>query len=486
MRIFDRLFSKKKSLVQDTISNTISNDYTTHATQRVFDTISNADLLPLAAQRLKNVAPEISQGHMFEIDQAAKFCKDAIKKNSALFARTTESLGMPHDPVDILISNGKETLKKYQAKSSHSAASTIRMLKDKKYDGMGRVGGSEHYDKACDLMDQRLASPSIKSKDLYADTRKTYDKSIRCEDVVADNTTYDDAKKLTDPKYAQEYANRLKNEAVWTDIHYSGLKGGQIGAGIAGSVSLATGLYDLYKNEAEIGEVLLNTTTQAGKGFATGYVSTAMSKGIIHGGTKLLGESTGKMLSRSNAPMAIATTVVSASKSMLSYMNGEITSDELLEEVSYTVISGASVFYYGAWGQAVIPIPVVGGLIGAGVGFMISNMLQQSGMIALGDASVVKAAKERRAAIEAICAQAIPQMQKERAAMEKIIDEHFRNQAVEFSLAFDEMDLAMTDWNADKFIVGLNRINAQLGHSLPFSNFQEFDAMMRSPEPLKF
>ncbi len=143
MRIFDRLFSKKKSLVQDTIANTISNDYTTHATQRVFDTITNADLLPLAAQRLKNVAPEISQGHLFEIDQAAKFCKDAIKKNSTLFARTTESLGMPHDPADILISNGKETLKKYQAKSSHSAASTIRMLKDKKYDGMGRVGGSE-------------------------------------------------------------------------------------------------------------------------------------------------------------------------------------------------------------------------------------------------------------------------------------------------------------------------------------------------------
>ena len=83
-------------------------------------------------------------------------------------------------------------------------------------------------------------------------------------------------------------------------------------------------------------------------------------------------------------------------------------------------------------GQVAIPIPVVGALVGAGVGYLVGNLLHQSGLLALGDSQVVKAAKERRRVVEALCLSVLPLMQQNRLEMERLTAEHFVNRKQDF------------------------------------------------------
>ena len=124
------------------------------------------------------------------------------------------------------------------------------------------------------------------------------------------------------------------------------------------------------------------------------------------------------------------------------------------------------------------PIPVVGALIGAGVGYFVGNLLHQSSLIALGDSSVVKAAKERRAQAEAFALVAIPQIQAHRAQLEDTIKRHFRARKQEFTSCFDIMDSSLYGWEPDQFVSALERINQQFGKTLQFKNFEEFHNFM--------
>ncbi len=220
-------------------------------------------------------------------------------------------------------------------------------------------------------------------------------------------------------------------------------------------------------------------TVDAAKGYGASYVTTAVSKGVPHLILKT-GASQGavNVLTKSNAHLAIAAGVVQSGKSIVRYLNGEIDDEQLLSEVSHTAVTGASAFYYGALGQAIIPIPVVGAFVGSAVGYFVGNMLHQSGLISLGEASVVKAARERREHIEALCMTAIPLMRTHRIELEALLEKHFAERRHMLTSAFDGLENSLIDWDADGFANQLEQVNVAFGASLPFKTFDEFDAFM--------
>lgn len=125
----------------------------------------------------------------------------------------------------------------------------------------------------------------------------------------------------------------------------------------------------------------------------------------------------------------------------------------------------------------VIPIPVVGALIGSTVGYFLGNMLHQTGLISLGEAPNVKAARQRREQIEAICLDAIPLMQANRLQMEKLVEQHFQKRASDLNLAFDRLEASLFDIN-DNYYCALNDLNKVYGQSLSFTNQKEFNDFM--------
>ncbi len=473
--------SKAETIAGAHISEHVTQRFT-ERTERVF---ADADRLADISKSLTNVMRDKSQGNMFEHLEVMKFNYDALKKDSDLYAQTTASMGLPTDPVDIVIKNGKTTLREIQAKSCNSAARSVFSLSQKKYEEMARLAPKDQVKKIEELLDDRISKGTLKAED-YEQTRRNLLKTLEHDNVKSSGTTYQEALDATDIEKAEKIAKKYKLKSAATDMHESGKKAGAIGASITGGVTAAIGLHSIYKGEKEVGEVLSNVAVNAAKGYATGYTVTALSKGITHSASHFLASSTAKALTRSNAPAAIASGVVNASKSMISYLKGDIESEKLLDEISHTAVTGTSSFYYGALGQVTIPIPVVGALVGSMAGYYIGNILHQSGLIALGDAQVVKEAKARRKNIEAMCLSLIPQMRQERIELEKGLDKYFSERSVAFNELFNQLDEALTEWNPNKFVSGLENINNQFGKTLQFKTFEEFDEFMESDEAFEF
>ena len=154
-------------------------------------------------------------------------------------------------------------------------------------------------------------------------------------------------------------------------MHKSGIISGLVSGGINTGLSICKEGVAFTRGEQELGEAVTNVAIAGAKGYAVGYTTTALSKGMTHVISHYLGEGIAKNLSKTNAPIAIVNGIINVSKSMVSYLKGE-------------------------------------------------------------------------------------------------------------------MDKELIDWNPDKYVMDLNKINEQFGTILPFKTFTEFDNFMLSDEALDF
>lgn len=347
----------------------------------------------------------------------------------------------------------------------------------KKYEEMARLAPQDQHKMIESLLKKRIEKGALKAED-YEQTYRNLQETLRFENVQSSGTTYQEAVNNTNIETAKESAAQIKRKAALTDIHESSKRAGLMAAGISGTVTAGQSLYELYQGEIELAEAISNTAIGAAKGYATGYAVTAASKGVGHVAVKYLGQSAGSAFVKSNAPTAMAAGIVTASKSMVAYMKGDISVEELQSEISHIAITCTSSFYYGALGQVVCPIPVLGAMVGAGVGYFVGNLLHQSSLIALGDPAIVKAARERRIQAEAFAQAAIPKIQAHRAELERVIAHHFAERKQEFTECFQILDSSLVGWEPDHFVGALERINNQFGRTLQFKNFDEFNTFM--------
>lgn len=460
----------------------IADHQTAQITEASHRLLADADRLRFLAEKWKNVPPEIAQGRMFEQLSVTKFNLDALQKGRLdIRAFTTDSVGKPIDPVDIFIQQARKKVA-YQAKSCNNAVSSLLSLTDKldesKYEGMKRLAPSEQYNKIKALLEKRVQSGSLKQAQ-YEDTLRNLRHELALDGVASGRTTHSEAMSATKLRVADRMASSFESKTIQAEMHRSGLEGGKTGAAVTGSISAVSGLLRLARGDADTGEVVAQVVVDTAKGYASSYVTTAVSKGVPHLMLKAGMEKTAaSILTKSNAHIAIAAGVVQSGKSIARYLNGDIDSDEMLSEVSHTAVTGASAFYYGALGQALIPIPVVGAFVGSTVGYFVGNMLHQSGLLSLGEADMVKAARERREHIEALCMTAIPLMRAHRLELEELMAQHFAERRHLLSSAFDGLENSLVDWDADSFAAHLERVNNAFGASLPFKTLAEFDDFM--------
>jgi len=163
------------------------------------------------------------------------------------------------------------------------------------------------------------------------------------------------------------------------------------------------------------------------------------------------------------------------------YINGDINEEKLFNELSHTASVGVTATYYAIFAQAMIPIPVLGGMIGAFVGAYLGNLLHGSHHFSIiGDSIAVKQAKERRKKVERICNMIIPIMAESRIRLETYIEKYFADRKIIFDEAFDRLDEAIKSNNPDKAIEGLLKINNAYGKELTFKSFDDFDIFMKN------
>ena len=463
------------------ILNEYQSDPLFQATQRL---LNDADVLMQIAEAKKNCIH--AQGWQFEQLEVMKFNMDAVQKEQyGIFAQTTDSMGQPHAAADILIKNTEGTvLREAQLKSCNDAAKSAFALADEKYEGIQRIAPSEQTEKISELYQKRIEAGTLKAQD-YQDAQNHLEKGVQHGEITSGGTTQQEAIDATDLKHAEQIASAHKQEALLTELHRTGHQAGVTGAVIGGGISIIGDGYQILsgKSDLTVSEFLLKTTTHTVKGYTTSYVTSVAARGVVHTTQEYLAESTAKALIKSNAHIAVAAGAVKAGKSIYRFLTDEnMTKEELYNEINHTALTGAGAFYYGAVGQALIPIPIIGALVGSTVGYFMANVLHQSGLFALGEAARVKVARERKEQIEQLCLAVIPQMRAARLEMEQILEENRIARQVFIADVFSQMEDSILSVDADQYIQALNRLNGAFGHDLGFKNFEEFDQLMQDDD----
>ncbi len=251
--------------------------------------------------------------------------------------------------------------------------------------------------------------------------------------------------------------------------HQAGMNAAQTGAWIGGGVSLVTNVYECVANGKDPIKAIKHTAIATLKGGALSYGSAFASSslgGLMQSSANKIIQSLGK----GSVPAMIVGACVANATVLTRYFSGKIDGKELLKQLGKAnttlVSSGAMAFA----GQALIPIPVVGALIGGFVGAVLSETCFNALLKAREEA---KLARQRRIEIEKECREIIKLLEAYQNQFKEVFEKYFHETTKFFNQSFDELERALYALDADLAIGVNNKSREWLGQKALFDNSKE-------------
>ncbi|GAA9910979.1 hypothetical protein VN0834_06860 [Helicobacter pylori] len=245
--------------------------------------------------------------------------------------------------------------------------------------------------------------------------------------------------------------------------HEAGV-GGLEGEILNGFVSLIKSIYECQKKGKDPKEALKHTAIATLKGGAYSY-------GIASGGSLLGGMMHNNAnqfiqnLSNGSMPTMIVGVGVANVTISTRYFSGKIDEAELCKQLGRTntsLLSGGTMAFAG---QALIPIHVVGALIGGFVGAALSEAFFN----ALNSKNV-ELARQRRIEIEKECRESIRLLEMYQNQFNEVFERYFHGTIKFFNESFDELERALYAGDADLAIGANNKIQEGLGQKALSNN----------------
>ena len=237
----------------------------------------------------------------------------------------------------------------------------------------------------------------------------------------------------------------------------------------------------MCKGEIETDEAMMNvakdTTQSAAVGYGTGFAGTAIKAAMQNSASEYT-----RALAKTNVAGTIVAVTVSASKTLSRYFKGEIDGTQCLEDLGEQGSGMIASAMFTVIGQAVIPIPVVGGLIGGMVGYALSSATYGLLVNSLKEAQL---AHEERIEIENICAEHVKMIREYRQQMNEIIENYLSDAMEIFNDSFGGIKDALDIGDVDLLIENANNITDYLGGNKPFETMDEFNDKMLSGDTFK-
>lgn len=399
-------------------------------------------------------------------------------------------------------STGK-VIDRAQVKYYSDATKTADALSDPKYNkNPTKYAPPEQVEEI-----KRIASEKArklrKLAKLDIDAGNTVEAEAKIIQAKAYENTSKNVKGLT--RTLEEAKAAVKNDAsryfvtakdIAKTANSAGLKQAKSGALIAGTISGAQNIIAFAKGEKEINEMLICTSIDTAKGAVTSYAVTftgsALKAGIEQTGKKVISQGAKnvcEVLSKGNTPALIVTSTLEVGKSLYRYMDGQINEEELLLElgekgtgiVASAYCADIGGIIGGVIGTAFLPGigtvagELVGGVVGGMVGYICGTQLYQATINLI---SMPGLSSEKYRKLENLSVQAKKYMERERAELEKSIEQNFADRDLQLSGYFSLMDNAIISNDINEISEQLTNISTFFGKSLKFSSFKEFDKFM--------
>ncbi|MGN8378955.1 hypothetical protein ACR9JW_02550 [Helicobacter pylori] len=251
--------------------------------------------------------------------------------------------------------------------------------------------------------------------------------------------------------------------------HQAGMNAAQTGALIGGGVSLIKNVYECIANGKDPMKAIKHTAIATLKGGALSYGSAFASsslEGLMQSSANRIIQSLGK----GSAPAMIVGACVANATVLTRYFSGKIDGTELrkqLVKANTTLVNSGAM---AVAGQALIPIPVVGALVGGFVGATLSETFFNAFLKAREKA---KLARQRRIEIEKECREIIKLLEIYQNQFKEVFERYFHETTKFFNQSFDELERVLYAGDADLAIGVNNKSQEWLGQKALFDNKQE-------------
>ncbi len=251
--------------------------------------------------------------------------------------------------------------------------------------------------------------------------------------------------------------------------HQAGMNAMPTGALIGGGVSLITNVYECIANGKDPIKAIKYTAIATLKGGALSYGS-AFASSSLGGWMQSSANKIIQSLGKGSLPAMFVGACVTNATVLTRYFSGKIDGTELLKQLGKAnatlVSSGAMAFA----GQALIPIPVVGALVGSFVGAILSETFFNAFLKAREEA---KLARQRRIEIEKECRELIKHLEAYQNQFKEVFERYFHETTKFFNQSFNELERACYAGDADLAIGVNNKSREWLGQKALFDNKQE-------------
>lgn len=424
------------------------------------------------AARLRNVAPELSKGNLFEVIESTKFNADAARQGRPVRAEVTALSGFPTAPADILLVRNGEVLQEVQAKVSRSSTYLSRVHSHVKYAQMGRLVPSDRaacVQRIAGGLAGRFAERGDPRAELFADTAENVTGELRFGSVRSGGTTVDEAMDaVTEPT---RYADQMESDAFLREAEVA--IGAAVKAGVifGGAISVLQRTLQAVQAEVTPEDVLAGGIEGAARSALRGGATAALGVAVRRGAERLGIQG----FARPVPAAALASWLIDAGVTVLRFAKGEISGLETalrLGETGYSTVFG---LYGSVIGTAALG--PIGGLVGSLASYMLAATTYQPCLAILQRAQLAKEESQR---VIALCEEArlalIAQRESLNRALQERLEEHDREIAVKFA----RIDAALAAHDHEDTIAAFADMAALWGRKLGLPPFDEFESFMRT------
>lgn len=288
---------------------------------------------------------------------------------------------------------------------------------------------------------------------------------------------------IEDEEYARQSIGKQLGSDRIENVVRTGRNAGMAGAEYAGVTGLTmSGINNvtaLLNGEKSAEEAIADTVAQSGKAAVDGYV---MSSSLTVLGHQMSSSSSKfiRNLADANVPGKVVTAVMVTGDTLAKWGSGEITTQECMIELGDKGLNMATMGYFMAIGQAAIPIPIVGGAIGAMVGSTLTSGYYQELIHILKDREVEH---QERMRLIAESEQAAEETRQFNEQLRQYRDQYFAECHEFFDTTLSTMHFAYETGDADGVIYAANKITEKLGGKVQYETVDEFEDFLDSDEP---
>ncbi len=323
--------------------------------------------------------------------------------------------------------------------------------------------------KAADAKIESLESQIAKQKELgdFQKAANLEEKLQKCKTIKAHTRPTSITKKEAIEARLNPKLSTAKDVANLS--HQAGMNATQTGALIGGGVSLVTNVWECVVNGKDPIKAFKHTAIATLKGGAYSY-GVVFSSSLLGGWMQSSANKVIQSLGKGSIPAMIVSVVATNATIFTRYFSGKIDGKELLKQLgkaNTTLISSGAM---AVAGQALIPIPVVGALIGGLVGAVLSETCFNALLKAREEA---KLARQRRIEIEKECREIIKLLEAYQNRFKEVFEQYFHETTKFFNQSFDELERALYAGDADLAIGVNNKSREWLGQKALFDNKQE-------------